>query len=223
MNVLKTLFATMAFLVLAAPATAQMTHVAVATAEAGRTVAQRPEVKVGDTWTYSFQDTRFAKPACSFSLTVAEVSDTKIAGVTENLSGCDLSTLGATPAYDRDFNFLYPDGTPYRVFDFPLEVGKSWNRKFETAVGNRSWSHDMTVTVAGVESVSVKAGTFNAVKIVVARKYLGSSTFGTRWAGTTQEILWYVPEVRNFVKRITIDGGQNKSPIEQELLAYSVK
>jgi hypothetical protein len=183
--------------------------------------AERPAVKVGDAWTYSFRDTRYAKPGCDYTLTFKDVTDSKIYGGIEGPQHC---VANPAPIFDRDLNQLSSSGTlAYRPLEFPLEIGKSLQQKFDTSSGNKTWSNDLAITVVGVENVSVKAGTFKAYRIEAIRKYQGSSINGYHWNGMVIETRWYAPEVKNFVKRIIIDTGTSPSPIEHELVAYSTK
>jgi hypothetical protein len=186
--------------------------------------ADRPEIKPGDSWEFSFRDTRYSKPPCSYSLTIKSVTNDKISGNAENSAECATANLTTAPEFDKDFNFLFPDGTAYPVFVFPLEVGKSWDREFDFSVGNNSWSNKLNGKVVGVEKVTVPAGTFDAFKVVLVRNYRGQRSSGGRsWAGTVDETWWYSPVVKYFVKRTYSDSGTSPSPVERELLKYDVR
>src|SRR5476649_548968 len=134
---MKTLFAVVAIgLANAIPAFAyeQLAQVQKAPAVATPTAAQvadRTQIQVGDTWQYSFRDTRNAVTGCTYSLTVTGITVDKITVDMRNPQHCDIGALGASMVYDKDFNLMYAGVTPYRTNAFPLEVGKQWSQKFD--------------------------------------------------------------------------------------------
>jgi hypothetical protein len=84
-------------------------------------------------------------------------------------------------------------------FSFPLAVGKTWQSeivKRELPVQRYSTVRESVKgAVIGWERVTVPAGTFTALRIEVSTAWqdLGESSV----RGTSQETVWYVPEVRN--------------------------
>lgn len=193
------------------------------TASAQVPAVERPDIRTGDSWEYSFRDTSVAKPGCNYSLTIKEVTNDKIIGSAERPAGCDASAF-ANPTYNKDFNFLIPGGTPYRAYSFPLEIGKTWNYEYDFSIGNRSWSNKLTGKIVAAEKVTVPAGTFDAIKIVLDRKYWGSGgPYLSKWAGTVEDTLWYSPVVKNFVKRTYVDSYSGANVVVRELLSYKVQ
>ena len=88
------------------------------------------------------------------------------------------------------------------MFVFPLEVGKTWQRDVEfsnTQTPDKQVNARLEGRVVGWESVTVPAGTFRALKIVVSGWYRASSLDG-QWRGRIEDTLWYAPEVRNAVR-----------------------
>ena len=108
-------------------------------------------------------------------------------------------------APDRGFQAT---GPRWRYIDWPLTVGKSWSVS-DKALFNAQWvDYRVYFKVVGLEDVKVKAGTFKAYKI--------QRDWNTQyWRG--QETVWYVPEVKWYVKR-TGDFAT-----DWELEAYSLK
>jgi hypothetical protein len=108
-------------------------------------------------------------------------------------------------------------------FSYPLEPGKTWAQKFTSKRPGQENEVDATVTVVGWESVAVKAGTFNALKITYQGLYRNKDN-GFR--GREIVNLWYVPEIRRWVKLDLLDRGSNGviyNDTTEELLSYSVK
>lgn len=82
---------------------------------------------------------------------------------------------------------------PRMDYHFPLVIGKSWFSNFTESMYNKDWGYYNTTksvryTVVGIESVTVKAGTFECYKIEINE---GGGGF---------VYTWYSPEVNNMVK-----------------------
>ena len=75
-------------------------------------------------------------------------------------------------------------------FDFPLVVGKTWQRSYEYTVhtSNRTIAYDVKCKVESYGEVAVRAGAFQAFKIVC------SNTIAT------EEAFWFSPELGLNVK-----------------------
>lgn len=166
--------------------------------------ADRPEVKVGDAWAYQDRDARTGeKRELSFLVTL--VDSDKI--VTET----GMSTSGAW-TFTREWNLVQrktgdtvamSTKPQWPYFQFPLEVGKSWEAAFENEVAVRTgiryakWQWKARVEAA--ETVTVPAGTFQTLKVVYDGTY--ASREGNRaWSGSQKDTMWYAPAVKRFVK-----------------------
>ena len=184
------------------------------------TNAERPGTKVGDSWTYSFHDTRYSRPASSYTETVESVTADKITATWKNH---DLGKSG-TDVFDRDMGNLSSQGYRIRAYDFPLTVGKTWTFEYDASSGDKSWHHKVTGKVVGLEKVTVPAGTFNTAKVELTDYYNGSANGGWTWSGVVTDTRWYSPQVRNYVRRTFVDSGSSSSaPVIRELLKYSVR
>ena len=108
-------------------------------------------------------------------------------------------------AWDGNWNLLRQGETEYTPFypsfRFPLEPGKGWpgNVTFITS-DNDTVRHELSAQVAGWERVSVPAGTFDTVKIVLRGRLQVTSAVGTG-DGTISDVVWYAPAVGQFVRK----------------------
>ena len=181
---------------------------------------ERPAIKVGDSWTYSFDDTRYSKPASSYTETVESVTADKI---TANWKNHDSGKSGID-VFDRDMGNLIPQGYRIRAYDFPLNVGKTWAFEYDASSGDKRWHHKVTGKVIGLEKVTVPAGTFDTTKVELIDYYNGSANGGWVWSGVVTDTRWYAPAVRNYVERTFVDSGSSSSsPVIRKLLKYSLQ
>ena len=93
--------------------------------------------------------------------------------------------------------------TPQRKFlQFPLEVGKKWEGRWETTSLTQETRWTASAEVEAIESVTVPAGTFQAFKVKFQGTYNGRAFATGRgsWTGSRQETAWYAPAVKRVVK-----------------------
>jgi hypothetical protein len=102
-------------------------------------------------------------------------------------------------------------------FAFPLYPGKTWADKYNWellgAAPAKGKAEDHG-SVLGWEDVTVPAGTFHALKVVVSSRYYGAGGYND----VSTLTFWYVPEVNRFAKfdyRDTYDGA-----LLAELVSY---
>jgi hypothetical protein len=126
--------------------------------------------------------------------------------------------------FDGEWNARIRDGRTFTPFfpsyAFPLEVGKTWTGKVTAPNRSRDGELriDLTGSVVGWESITVPAGTFNALKIRHDGRWQNVRTLKTN-SGTSTTTIWYVPEVRRDVK-YEYDDGFNKEG--RELAEYKL-
>jgi hypothetical protein len=143
--------------------------------------------------------------------------------ITTIISNKDLNRR-RTETADRKFN----SDPYYPTYSFPLEIGKTWEKEvtFTRNFDDRKVVSQLRGEVIGREKVSVPAGTFDALKIVVKGSYNGwmGSAGGGRWSGQQSEIRWYAPEVKNFVKSTYEDADtfMARTKVILELVEYKV-
>ena len=192
-----------------------------------------PTVNVGDSWTYHQVDGYTGIKSPPYVNVVTSVSEQEIRIQTNRNKGAVASTL-----FNRNFNRLVIErggrkaiADPYYpMYSFPLKMGKTWEQKVTiTGTAQSNPKRDVTLTgkVLGWEQVTVPAGTFNALKIEVSGPY-HQQAFKTRqrwYDGWQTDTLWYVPEVKNVVKRTYVDIITNHGPRANEvheLLEYKL-
>ena len=92
------------------------------------------------------------------------------------------------------------EGRNKRLFNFPLDVGKTWSDKFvsrQTALGSQEMTYLETLTVLGWEEIVIQAGKFKALKLEYKQETVGET------AGRPKEgkaWYWYSPDVKSMVK-----------------------
>jgi hypothetical protein len=167
------------------------------------TPVARPEVKVGDSWTYSRLDRVTNQVTGAFLNTVEKIDAGEIAVRSQPEGG------GGNPQvslYTLDWNVRKAGNRTFNPmmlhFVFPLEQGRTWEGKFKSpsrdGSGTVDWEADGRVL--GFESVTVPAGTFNAAKISVKYRWVYSGPRGGLWTGDGTRTIWYAPEARRWVK-----------------------
>ena len=140
-----------------------------------------------------------------------------------------------------------------RPLSFPLEIGKHWSLDYTEAHPNKA--HDSehwerTYTVVGYEAVTVPAGQFNALKIEAEGHWMATLAPGTTVVqaaqsrngevdtassvqrnaggsatGRTYMAIWYVPEVKRWVKSVEeyyTPGGVRNERYVSELESFEV-
>ena len=165
------------------------------------TRADRPELKVGDTWVVQNSDARTGEKRPELTLTVREVTSDNIVLETGT---------GRRRTYTRDWNIIETksgdtvtfSAKPYWTrYQFPLEVGKKWEAQWETTSTNQTIRWKGETQVEGVETVTVPAGTFQAFKLRFKGYYNGYQRVGTgSFTGVRNETAWYSPDAKRFVK-----------------------
>lgn len=152
-------------------------------------VSAPPVWIIGDSWTYQNADGRTTS-----TVTVSGVIDSGYSLISKG------STTGATASVfhvSRDIiglsNFFRPQ--------WPLDKGRSWHYEFTGVSGSgERFTYINTYNVAETETVTVPAGTFNAVHINGDEVISGRTRH-------YQFVVWYAPQVKNYVKIDYIGGG----------------
>jgi hypothetical protein len=145
---------------------------------------------------------------------LVHVSVNRVAEITRDAIRMESRTLGgdlvAQVMRTRGFNLTSVEAADftqrarphYPNYAFPLQVGKTWRQEVDLrstrALGNQVLA-TLEGRVAGWETVTVPAGNFRALKIVLRGWYQASSLDGA-WNGRIEDTLWYAPEVRNAVR-----------------------
>ncbi|WP_345811160.1 hypothetical protein AAGS40_10285 [Paraburkholderia sp. PREW-6R] len=139
--------------------------------------------------------------------------------------------------WSRERNVDGTDTVVNRPLVFPLTTGKTWELDYTESHPNRSFAMQKWTTqyrVVGTESVTVPAGTFEAIKIEAegdwsgqleptktvtqaAQIQQGNTALMThaqqvgpvKVTGRTYKAFWYVPEIGRWVKSVEEYYGSN--------------
>ena len=168
---------------------------------------ERPEIKVGDSWTYRVTDTYTNLVQGTYVVEVTAVTADRIQTRRSHFS----SATGAAgsevlESWDRDWNQLAQGGVEfqpfYPTFRFPLESGKQWGGAARWRTGSGIMNHKVTAQVAGWERITVPAGTFDAVRITRRGNFIeGQSINYYAGNGTVSDVLWYVPAIGQVARK----------------------
>lgn len=113
--------------------------------------------------------------------------------------GLDLSNLGDFAGNGEPFHLLTPADVRYH---WPLWVGKRWNCEFvDRALGGVAMRMEASYVVEALDTVTVPAGTFEALRIVRRVRYVGA---GEQYL-TRAQIVWYAPSVGSEVRQLIDD------------------
>ena len=168
---------------------------------------EAPTYRTGDRWVYRVQS-GWANPLVfDETWTVTSIAPAGIevsvvgkgAGVderrTERWSAPGLVTQGALmDSETRRFD------TPLERFRFPMQAGDRWSQRignFNEFLG-RQGTISRTVQVHGIEKVTVPAGTYDAIRLLVFTT-LDDEEFW-RWPTRATYEVWYAPAVRGVVR-----------------------
>lgn len=108
-----------------------------------------------------------------------------------------------------------PDESETPKYDWPLKVGKKWKYEVSwTSQDGTKGTQSQDAEVLSFKEETVEAGTFMAYTI----QYKGTITNSRGYSADTDEIWWYAPAVKNFIK---LTQTQDDFLYEEELIEYS--
>jgi len=177
-----------------------------------------PPLSVGDRWTTRIVDLWKNEVIETFEHTVASIDGNSVL-----LERKTLSHAGHPPGPGTDradgatWTVLAPGIVEGRevTLSFPLFIGKTWDYEYKT----RDASGDTTLQsrsarVEAWELVTVPAGTFKALKVVVDGRWRASIRDAV-YTGKVNETLWYAPDAKHWVKHEYTDRGHEGRITEQ--------
>jgi hypothetical protein len=194
----------------------------------GQTQVDKPQLAVGDRWTFRTVDLQKNEEIQSYEYRVTSISGDDIGLTRTTLGSATASEIGKTSAAKANgatWTFATArmlEGKPL-TFAFPLDAGKTWEweYKYSPTDGEPPGTWSAKAKVEGWEEVRVPAGTFKTLKVVHegrwSRPYGGYSI-----SGTSIETFWYAPEVKWFAKReyyVRRSGGIVDTNIRSELVS----
>lgn len=194
----------------------------------------RPDIQVGDRWTYWAMDYWTSQARYLYGIEVTYVKGDAILGVMRKGQGAPLEAAW-TSSWNETVNAEGAVSTPNEsILRFPFRIGSAYSVKWDVDFDNRfgrgeyglagsgrlGAHNERTVTVTGWEDVTVPAGTFHALRVEADGSYYRSDNVAN--AGLARDIIWYVPEVNRWVKRTseTWFFGSKRLWIGEELLRY---
>lgn len=112
------------------------------------------------------------------------------------------------------------------LYSFPLSTGKSWtNRTYWTTGNGQSGYDEITYKVAGNETITTAAGTFDVVKVTGSGEWVNEST---QRGGRMDMVLYYGPKIQFTVRSEKVQsyvGGGYIPPNREivDIVAYEIK
>ena len=176
-----------------------------------------PTYSVGDTWTFSTGlEIKVVKvdedggvmsgffPACRTCLYHLDKNLVVLKVVDADGKPPDVTQLGFMPV-----------GPDWKLYDFPLEVKKTWSISAQAFFRGQLRNYTVDCRVAAYEDVKTRAGTFKAYKVV--RQWSTQQKLGG--GGSWTQTVWFAPDVKLGVKLTSTAAGSQ----DAELVSYSVK
>jgi len=182
----------------------------------------RPDVHVGDRWSWQHINGLANERDLTRIEDVVEVSDNEIR-TRVRVKGSGIAT------YTREWNpvdVIYAQFSPnLKELVFPLQVGKKWDGTADKMLfsNGKHGKFFLKGEVVAFEKVTVPAGTFDAYKINVVLDATGTDEDAN--IGNTVESYWYAPSVKRYVKLENTfkRDGRVRSKDIYELLEYSLR
>lgn len=185
-----------------------------------------PSVSVGDSWTLRTTDQWSGKVRHETTTTVIGVMNEFVRMSTEGITFSANGTSTSLPPFDLTtranldvVHNVNGSSTTRILFAWPLRIGKQWTYEFttagETAANTPPITFKMAAEAVAWEEVPTAVGKFKAIKVVHAGT-MGPSGTNSNIAKITQT-LWYVPEVKYYVRSQTEIVGADGSPGMRQL------
>jgi len=206
-------------------------------------VVSRPRLSVGDTWTY--RNLRYSRRQPNAGQTIISVASANERAI-HTLNWAPDASEPSDGFYTPEWNMVSgPAGDIYEPHSgwlaFPLQAGTSYRVAYEVqrrndqiitppvyaAASQLRDKHEGSADVMDWEDVTVQAGTFRALRVVVETKFVrfGAGRPSAPMAATMT--LWYSPQVKRWVRvryeeRITDRQLGTPANWGLELMEYTV-
>jgi hypothetical protein len=160
----------------------------------GQDKVEAPVWNIGDKWSLREDVTIMVTNADESSYSVKYLT----AGG-ESILIYEKSSLNRLYSMEKNKRVNY-EGRNKKLFNFPLDIGKSWKDKFTvkpTTLGGQEITYLETFTPLGWEDIEIQAGKFKAVKLEYRQEIVGQT------AGRPKEgkaWYWYSPDVKYMLK-----------------------
>ena len=189
-----------------------------AAGEPAKAAVTMEEPLQGDRWIYEVRDEIAGSVTATRTFLVTEVTPTEIATRFTNAGNAEANQI----LYDRSWNVTRAGPWKYSPNDgsgmqLPLSVGKTWSfRSSEVNASNGNiWKRSGSSKVIGQESLTTRAGTFEAFKIETS--YSSQSVSDPTRKTDVTVVNWYAPAIDHWVKR-TFVARANKHLVTNNTL-----
>ena len=177
----------------------------------GQDKVEVPVWNIGDKWNIAGDVTIMVVNADESSYAVKYLT----AGG-ESILIFEKSSVNRLYVMDKDKRIPY-EGRNKRLFNFPLDIGKSWKDKFISKGALKEYTYLETFTVLGWEDIVVEAGKFKTVKIEYKQANADEpAKEGKLW-------YWYSPDVKYMVKCQYGKGDYWDASYDWELTSFELK
>ena len=168
----------------------------------GSTPVTAPVMEVGDSWVFEGFSSVHGKDTYSEKIIETGKGGYVISQVSEVDEHRRLISIDTNKSYP---NLILVDG-----LEFPLSVGKKWQRRFEgKSVEGRIHKYINTYKVLKIEQKTVKAGTFLTLKIRNSQKIIDELKPHNKY-------IWYAPDAKRII--LTKPGWRRG----EELVSYEL-
>jgi hypothetical protein len=190
---------------------------------------QKPDVKVGDSWRYQVKEHQSNVPIVSqINSLVTFVGPDLIVVVESGKDGQETDSQFDSGWGVASIGYLgLVFDPPMRFWKFPLQVGAEYPFVYGLAAARGSPARtraEGTARVLGWEDVTVPAGKFRAVKVEAKAAFQRLDISARGWQ---RFVLWYVPDVKRFVKSTVESGGRGPNQLdlvrETELMEFKIQ
>jgi hypothetical protein len=157
----------------------------------------RPEWRIGDTWTYQVKSVETGKTSTLKRTVVREENDTYVVRSGSKEDFHNKQSLNLREARDLSGKILWSYVPDLPLFDWPLKVGKLWRTRFtSTDPQGERMTVDVTVEVKALEEVDLLFSKKTAAFKLVEQRY------NMRGAQVGEYVWWVSPEMKNIVRWI---------------------
>lgn len=187
-------------------------------------VIERPDVHVGDQWKYRVIDGFTKNELFQYTSQIVALDDKEIA---TQVTWSYAPKQKGMHIYNRSWNLINNERgrlDPFLPqFRFPLRVGAGWTQAYQD-IDIRTGDAKPCVAIVkaeAMESVTVPAGTFATVRIVVDLGIQKNAADGTSFQDTMT--IWYAKDANRLVRseHQRFADGKLSAKTTQELIHYS--
>ncbi|KAB2845447.1 MAG: hypothetical protein F9K47_00145, partial [Burkholderiales bacterium] len=188
----------------------------------------QPDLLVGDSWTMQRLDLFTKIVTGSWSDRVQAREGSRVTLESTSAIGRSMTTglLALDPSSWHVDSARILDGRP-QPLAFPLSVGKTWEYTYRRKRNDDQGTtlYRVKAKVVSFEKVETPAGTFDAFKVVHQKDY-ETARGSENWTSSAEEIYWYAPAARRWVRHDLIDrsrSGRIADQYREELVRLDLR